>query len=75
MSEWKLPAIAAHDEAFDGFIKSLELPVSKPFSPYRSQLACRLRQALMRLRPDEGPPNPRTISGRLFRCWQTEVAE
>lgn len=75
MSEWKLPAIAAHDEAFDGFIKSLELPVSKPFSPYRSQLACRLREALMRLRPDEGPPNPRTISGRLFRCWQPEVAE
>jgi hypothetical protein len=75
LSDWKLPDTAAHDEAFDGFIKSLELPMSKPFSPYRYQLACRLRQALMRLCPDEGPPNPRTISGRLFRCWEREVAK
>jgi hypothetical protein len=75
LSDWKLSETATHDEAFDGFIKSLELPVGKAFSPYRYQLACRLREAIMRLCPDEGPPNPRTISGRLFRCWKPEVAE
>lgn len=75
MSDWRLPETANSDQAFDGFVKSLELPAGKPFSPYRSKLACRLREALMRLRPDEGPPNPRTITGRLFRCWLSEVAE
>lgn len=75
MSDWQLPATADSDDTFDGFVKSLELPSGKPFSPYRSQLARRLREALMRLRPDEGPPNARTITGRLFRCWLPEVAE
>lgn len=75
IGDWHLPTAADRDEAFDGFVKSLELPVGEPFSPCRSLLACRLREALMRLRPEEGPPNPRTITIRLFRCWQPEVAE
>jgi len=75
MCDWRLPATADSDESFDGFVKSLELPTGKPYSPFRSQLACRLREALMRLRPDEGLPNPRTITGRLFRCWLAEGVE
>ena len=63
------------DEAFDGFIKALELPVGKPYSRSRAELAGRLRDALIRLDPEESSRAENIIAKRLFECWVQEETE
>lgn len=68
MDTWRLGTVEA-DETFDGYIRTLELPRNEPFTPYRMNLAMRLRAALLRLNPSDELAVDNLISWRLFACW------
>jgi hypothetical protein len=51
------------------------LPVGKPYSRSRAELAVRLRDALIRLDPEESSRAENIIAKRLFECWLQGEAE
>lgn len=75
LDAWQLGHSQPCDEAFNGFIKGLELPGGEPFSRVRIELAARLRDAIDRLDPDELSRADRIISKRFFACWSLEPTE
>jgi hypothetical protein len=72
---WQLTSPQHSNQGFDGFIKALELPVGKPYSRSRAELAVRLRDALIRLDPEESSRAENIIAKRLFECWLQGEAE
>lgn len=75
LENWRLASTEDGDDAFDGFIKALELPVGKPHSRVRAELASRLRDALIRLDPEESTRVDNIIAKRFFECWREEATE
>jgi hypothetical protein len=75
LESWRLASSRHSEETFDGFTKALELPVGKPYSRSRADLAARLRDALIRLDPEESSRAENIISKRLFECWLQDATE
>ncbi|WP_146115496.1 MULTISPECIES: coiled-coil domain-containing protein [Pirellulaceae] len=70
---WELASSSYDNNSLDTYLKALQFPIGDPSTPMKTSLACRLREALMRLHPNDPPmASEQVIIQRLFNCWLAE---